>query len=274
MPTRNRWIVLSLVGLLVCGVAGLAFAAASEAEAAGFAADESGGGAAPVRHSKMKLVLNHDGAAEQLELEDLHELAIGESRSLTTESGTAVVVTRDDEGFEIDLDGDKIRLNESFGAEMPEGSWTSEDGTTHRFQKRVVVAGGGESGDGSANVMILRNKVTTDGNGAVVAGAAGEGAGHDVILMRRSPNGGGEGHAFAFTTGNGEMPAMVAPVEGTIRRLEASAKFQQLDAATRATVIEALRESAPAQAMFLAGEPGSKTIILDVEDEAEAGDTN
>ena len=276
MPTRNRWMVLSLVGILLAGVAGLAIAAASEEEAAGLAADDSGGGA-PVRHTQMKLVLQHDGAAEQLELSDLHELAIGESRALTTESGTPVIVTRDDEGFEIDLDGDKIRLNESFAAEMPEGAWTSEDGTTHQFRKRIMVntAGAdGADGEGRSNVMILRNKVRADENGAVIAGGAGEGAGRDVVLMRRSPSGAAAGHAFAFTTGDGEMPEMVAPVEGTIRRLEASEKFQQLDAATQATVIEALRESAPKNTMFLSGEPGSKTIILDVEDEAGAGDTN
>ena len=142
MPTRNRWMAFPLAGLFLAAAAGLAYAAVSEEAAAGATATEtdSAAGEVPqVRQSKIKLVLDHDGSAERLELVDLHELEVGESRTLATERGTPVVVTRDAEGFEIDLDGKKIRLTDHFAAQMPAGSWTSEDGSSRQFHKQIVV---------------------------------------------------------------------------------------------------------------------------------------
>ena len=270
MPTRNRWIVSSIAGLFLAAVAGLVYAAATEADAAGGHVAEASDEAPQVRHSQIKLVLDRDGTAEQLELADLHELAVGESRNFTTASGTPVVVTRDAAGFEIDLDGKKIRLTDHFAAEMPEGSWTSEGGETHQLHKRIVVNESAEGGDGSTNVTIVRNKVVMDEDGAVIAG--GDDSDHDVIVMRRGP--GSDAHSFAFATAGGDMPVMPVSVETTIERLEASAKFQALDAATRATVIEALRESAPKSGLFFVGEPGSKSIVLEVVGEDDADDAN
>ena len=275
MPNRNRWMVPSLTALLLATAAGLAYAAASEAEAAGVDLAEASDETAEVRRSQINLVLDHDGSAERLELANLHEMAVGESRSLATESGTPVVVTRDEQGFEIDLDGKKIRLMDHFSGEPGGGSWTSEDGATTQFHRRVIVHEGADGADAAAdgaNVMILRNKVAVDEHGAVIPGGA-EGAGK-VVVMRRTPGSGGDAHAFAFTTEGGELPALPLPVEATIARLEASAKFQELDEATRATVLEALRETAPKAGAFMTGEPGSKTIVLEIEDEDAAAEAN
>lgn len=278
MPTRNRFLVSSLTGLLLTAAAGLAYAAASEAEAAGVELADAADGtdsAPEVRRSQIQLVLDHDGSAERLELANLHEMAVGESRSLATANGTPVVVTRDEQGFEIDLDGKKIRLMDHFSGETEGGSWTSEDGGTTQFHKRVIVhegASGPDGDEGGANVMILRNKVAVGENDAVVGGVAG--GGEKVVVMRRTPGSGGDAHAFAFTTDGGELPALPLPVEATIQRLEASPKFQELDEATRATVIEALRESAPKAGAFLAGEPGGKTIVLEIATDDEAADAN
>lgn len=257
MPTRNRWMAFSLTGLFLAAAAGLAYAAVSEEAAAGVPAtetDSDAGDVPQVRQSKIKLVLDRNGSAEHLELENLHDMAIGESRSLSTASGTPVVVTRDEQGFEIDLDGKKIRLTDHFAAEMPAGSWTSEDGGTRQFHRKIVVHEGGEGEAGGANVMIVRNRVAAGEAEAVIAGA--------------------DGHGFAFATAGGELPALALPVEAILHRLEASAKFQELDAATRAKVLEALRESAPRAGAFVAGEPGSKVIVLELEEEGEEGDSN
>jgi hypothetical protein len=253
MPNRNRWTAFSLAGLVLAAAASLAYAAATEEAAAGMAAATE---AEPVRHTKMKLVLDQDGSAERIELTDLHELEIGESRTLTTESGTPVVVTRDEQGFELDLNGKKIRLADHLSADASSGPGS--------FQKRIVVTSGGEGEDGAANVMILRNKVAAEGGDT--------GDGHDVVMLRRMPEAGA--HGFAFTTGDGELTAIPLPIEATIARLQASAKFQELDEATRATVLEALRDSAPKPGALVAGEPGARTIVLEVQDEDEAAAAN
>ena len=91
-------------------------------------------------------------------------------------------------------------------------------------------------------------------------------------MLRRMPGDGA--HAFAFATGGGELPAIPLPVEATIGGSRRSAKFQELDAATRAKVLEALRESAPKPGAFRAGEPGSRTIVLELQDEDEAAGAN
>ena len=279
MPTRNRWIAFSLTGLCLAAAAGLAYAAASEAEAAGLSATDAdtaeASEATEVRHSQIRLVLDHDGTAEQLELADLHEMEVGESRTLTTASGTPVVVTRDEQGFEIDLDGKKIRVMDHFSGEAGNLTWTSEDGS-QQIHKRIIVREGGEGEAGGANVMILRNKGAVDANGAVITSGSDSAeiadGGHDVVMLRRMPGDGA--HAFAFATGDGELPAIPMPVEATIARLEASAKFQELDEATRTKVLEALRESAPKSGAFVAGAPGSRTIVLEMEDEDETAGAN
>jgi hypothetical protein len=268
MPTRNRWMAFPLTGLFLVAAAGLAYAAVSEEAAAGATAietDSDVGEVPQVRQSKIKLVLDHDGSAERLELVDLQELEVGESRTLATERGTPVVVTRDAEGFEIDLDGRKIRLTDHFAAQMPAGSWTSEDGETRQFHKQIVVHEGGEGEGGESNVMIVRNRVAAGKDGVVVAGGdAEEAEDAAVVVMRRT---GPDSHGFAFATAGGELPAIALPLEVTIQRLEASPKFQELDAASRAKVVEALRESAPKAGGFVAGEPGSKAIVLEIEEE-------
>jgi hypothetical protein len=146
-------------------------------------------------------------------------------------------------------------------------SWTSEDGGTRTFHKRVIVTEAADGDEGEANVMILRNKVAVDSNGVAIADADGEThiSGHDVVMARRRAP---EGQGFAFTTGDGPLPAIALPLEATIHRLESSAKFQELDAATRAKVLEALRESAPTPGTFVR-EAGGRTIVLEMQDEAD-----
>lgn len=254
MNERNRWTVPTLLAGCLLTVAGLAFAAATVETGASTASDADG---APteVRRSQLRLVLDADGdeggGSEQIELTDLHEMEVGESRTLTTASGTPVVVTRDEQGFELDLEGKKIRVMDHFSGEPGELSWTSSDGGT-ALQKKIVVQHEGDS-EGGANVMILRNKVAAEGDGE---------AGEDVVVMRRL--GGEAGHAFAFKSGDGELPALALPLEATIARLEASAKFQELDAETRAKVLEALRESAPKPGAFVVNGDGGKTIVLEM----------
>lgn len=279
MTIQKHLQVLSLAGLVLTAAATLAYAAASEAAVAGegsgsstaSGAGSSGDGGNPERHSQIRLVLDHDGSSEQLELTDLHELEVGESRSFASASGTPVVVTRDAEGFEIDLDGRKIRLMDQFEGEGM--SWTSEDGGSRTVHKRVTVTapeGGEGDGESFTNVMIVRRKLAVDENGVPIADADGQVSGPDVVRVRRRAP---EGSGFAFATGGAPLPAMALPVEATIHRLEASAKFQELDAATRATVLEALRESAPKAGAMVVGEPGGKTIILEMQDE-ESGEEN
>ncbi|MEO8275198.1 MAG: hypothetical protein ABI639_03210 [Thermoanaerobaculia bacterium] len=273
MKDRKRWIAPSLAVVALAAAAGLAYAAASEEvaaggiAAAGDAASSGGSEASPIRHSKIRLIVDHDGSAEQIALTDLHEMAVGESRTLATESGTPVVVSRDDEGFEIDVDGRKIRLDEHFSTD---GLNLLADGGTKQFTRHIVLRDGDGESDHDGNVMIVRNRVVS---GSDVAAVAGDGSDRHVVVIRKGGPGAPGEHAFAFATGGSELPAIPLPVEATIHRLEASAKFQELDAATRAKVLEALRESAPKLGAFTVGDAGSGAVVVEVDDDSD-GDAN
>ncbi len=47
---------------------------------------------------------------------DLNDLAVGETRELTGESGNKALVTRTDDGFVLDVDGEKIDLSDLHGS--------------------------------------------------------------------------------------------------------------------------------------------------------------
>lgn len=199
------------------------------------------------RKSKIQLVVDRDGVAERLTLDDLHTMAVGESRTLDSESGRPVTVTRDDDGFAIELGGKTIRLHDETGDHVV--MTLPEPGVGRTFEKRIVLRDGDE---GEGDVMMFHG---TDGEPGKV-----------VVVKRKSA----DGQAFAWSTNGAELPAFPLGVEGTISRLEQNATFQALDAATRAQVLQALRESAPAP--LAAGEGRARVMRIEVEDEATAGD--
>jgi hypothetical protein len=224
---RNRWWI---------GAAALAAALlGGGAQAAAGAGDEP--------RTKLRLILDRDGAKDRLEVDDLGDLAVGESRSYSTERGATVVASRDEEGLELELDGRKIRVHD--------GGRIHGDGDVVGWrEKRIEV--GDDPGDGKT-MVVLSSDQEVDG---------------DVRIVRHL---GGDGHAFVFGHGPHGLPF---GVEATIERLEANARFQGLDAATRATVLEALRESAPRPTIERLGEPGEagpgeRVIVLDVREQRD-----
>lgn len=198
---NGLWNWTATAGLLIA-------ATAAAAATAAVASDELETG----ERTSLRLILDRDGAPDRLNVEDLGELEVGETRSFTTENGKSVVVTRDQEGLELDVDGKKIRVVDG----------TPGDGDVMTWREHRVAVDG-EPGQTHQQVFVH-------------SGAPGE----PVKIVRRVGPGGA--HGFAFGP-DGALPPM--PIEHLIERLERNAKFQGLDTATRALVLEALRESAP-----------------------------
>lgn len=82
--------------------------------------------AGPPRHEETKVVIvNDDGAGEtRIELDsqamgfDLHGMQVGENRSVVDKQGRNVLITREENGFRFDVDGESVTmplLNESHG---------------------------------------------------------------------------------------------------------------------------------------------------------------
>ena len=242
MSTKSFEKGMTWTGIAIASVAALAFALVSAAAAP--AADSAPSDTAPQKQTKMQLAVDRDGTLERVTLVDLHSMAVGETRALETESGRPVTVTRDENGFDVDIDGKTVRVQDRFN-EIPDG-----DGNV-RFEKRIMI-GDGEEGEGGAQTMVLH----------------GGGEPGDVVVMkRRSPE--GDGHGFAFVTDGAELPEIPFGLEGTIARLEKNAKFLELDAATRAKVLEALRESTPQVQMLRRspGEAGTRVMVISTDED-------
>jgi hypothetical protein len=238
MTTKSFEKGMTWGGLAIAGIAAIAFTLVSSAGA------EQGSGGPAEKHTQIRLAVDREGTLERVTLVDLHDMAVGETRSLATENGRPVSVTRDETGFDVDVDGKTVRVEDRF-SEIPDG-----DGNV-RFEKRVMIGDGEEGGE--PRTMIFH-------------GSGDEP--QDVVVLRRSGPGGD--HAFAFATDGAELPPLPFGVEATIARLEQNAKFQELDAATRAKVLEALRESAPQLkriARQAPGEAGARVMVIETDDE-------
>ncbi len=229
--TKGQGRILLALLLLACG-----------AVAAWGMAMSDGEPAAGERHSTIRLMVDGDHGHDTLVLDDLQTLAVGESRSFTTESGNPGTVTRDAEGFAVEVDGKTLRIADHFSEEAGEGNLV--------LRKRQIELNGGE---GEGRTLVFRS-----------GDAAEPGR---VKIVRRLD---GDGSSFSWTSGDGALPPLPFSIDATIERLRGSARFQALDAATQEQVIQALRETAPkTKVMTATGEPGEKTIVLEVEDHEE-----
>lgn len=128
------------------------------------------------RQTEMELVIN-DGAGDDVVIRidserdgfDLHDLQLGESRSVTTTDGQPVTVTRSEDSFDFNIDGRVVA--------MP--VMEKRDGH-HREEIRVVrhVSGGPVSE--SQGVTVISPTPLDDSTRASIA-AALEAAGHSEI---------------------------------------------------------------------------------------------
>lgn len=210
--------------------------AAGVAVAAAATADE------PREETKIKLILNQDGALEKIELEDLHELALGVSRSFTTESGKPGTVTRTEKGFELDLDGRKITV-----ADEP-GAGAEGEGDVFVFHKKIEIAEGDD-----AKTMVWHS--------------AEPGEGHSVRVIKKI---GGPGEELAFATGphaehSGTHLQKLS--DAWIERLRQTPEFQSLAAETREKVEAALRATAP-----MPMGDAAALVVIDVEEKDDDRD--
>lgn len=180
--------------------------------------------------TELRLRLEKDGVRESLEVVDLDAMTPGESRSLTTDAGRPVTVTRAADGWDVEVDGRTLHVDVPAVPDV--------DGAMQLVRKQRVVDGSGERHE---SVIVL-------------SGESDEEDG-DVRVVHRVGPGGAHAYAFGWQTRS---------VDELIERLESSEQFLALDAATRATVVDAIRNAAP--------EPGARRVVVDKVGPDEAGD--
>jgi hypothetical protein len=220
LTVRTR--LLAAAGALVLGALVLV-------AAAGAAVLHAGDGA---ERSTLKMKLDRDGEADRIEIVDLDELEVGDSRDYTTDSGKSVTVTRDEEGFALVLDdGKTIRVG--------------DPGALH--------------GEGHLPMKLRRIEIDGDGEPQQIV-ISGEPREQRLFVRHRGQGGHGE-QSFAFST-DGREPHLLVAGHGLLERIERSEKFQALDDATRELVRELVREAAqPLTWVDEEGEPGERVEV-------------
>lgn len=135
----------------------------------------AGEGEPQQREERFKLVLATPDS-EGMETVEFEGLEVGESRHITTESGKPVTVTRDEEGYLLDIDGREMRVGHGPGGIEIEGcealetivEMEGEEGDTEA-RRHVVVhrMHHGDDGEGEAGDAKTRRRVVikTHGDG-------------------------------------------------------------------------------------------------------------
>jgi hypothetical protein len=211
--------------------------------------------AADAVRSTLKLKLHTDGAADAVEIVDLDELEVGERRDYTTDSGKPLAVTRDDDGYAIEIEGKTIRV-----ADDPH-ALAAHPGMKMR---RIVL-----DGDGDADSLVISDdvrgaepgtkmkmrRIEIDGDGDAKSFVIADGPEAHRVVVRRGPGG-----AQAFAFGDGEPLLRFGP-HGLLERIEKSDRFLALDDATQELVRELVREAAGPMHWVEGGEAGDRVEV-------------
>ena len=153
--------------------------------------------AGPEKRMEIHVAHDGDGTHESMEVRldsstmdfDLADLQIGETRSVVDESGRTILITRQEDGYEFDIDGKKIDLPDVHSNYT---HWSGDETTD------VEIVGGGTHGimmaDASDGIFIISgdtlDESTKDSIRAVL-----QSAGHDTEVKFFDGGGhGGERH--------------------------------------------------------------------------------
>lgn len=179
---------------------------------------------------KVKLIFAVDGQTEPVTFEG-DEMTLGETRTVTTESGRPVTLTRTETGYSVDIDGKKLELEAPGPKHLGEAGFRylmidadDEDGEPAPGEKRKKILITEASATADADVSVTadgrkiekRIHIVHDGEGP--HGKPGEHV--KVVVMGKDPN-------------KTELKA----------RLIASGVLDKLDEETRRKVLAAFDES-------------------------------
>jgi len=119
---------------------------------------------------------------------DLQDMQVGETRSVVDESGRSVLITRQEDGFEFNIDGKVINMPDMHGEFATLVNHEIEDGEVHKMRAHKMVMA-----DGDNDIMIVSgtplDSSTQDSIRAVL-----QSAGHDADVKFIDGGAGGGEH--------------------------------------------------------------------------------
>lgn len=187
---------------------------------------------------KKEIKIITDGDAEAIDL-DIADLEVGETRQMFTESGKEVVITRTEEGYEIDVDGEEIEIG----------------GHGHL----MMVHGHGHD-DHDANIIVKHFEAGDEKGFHFVTG---DGEMVEIDLEQRVEwvhEGGADGTQVRVMSLGGHA-------EGLAKKLEKSGVLDDLDDAKRQEILDALKTMGPHVEHI-----GENMMVIEIDDEEDGGE--
>ena len=155
--------------------------------------------AEPENRVEIMLATDGDGTHEATEIHlsgaamdfDLDEMQVGENRSVIDESGRTILITRQEDGYEFNVDGKKIQMPAMHGNYT---HWVSEDASEIDVEVQSIGGHGMIMGGSNDDILIISGTAldtsTQDSIRAVL-----QSAGHDTeVQFIDGSHGGGEHH--------------------------------------------------------------------------------
>jgi hypothetical protein len=184
---------------------------------------------------KIRLVWNQDGDKDELNIEEL-DLEVGESREIETDGGRTATITREENGYSLDIDGKTMHISSEAHSEHGAGE--------RRMIKKIIEIDGDGDSDTEAIFIEGEPHLRRHKMHRIEIGESGEGrhfvireGGPKVMVLEGEP---GEHHMMIR---RGRMPGHGH--EEMIERIQKSEKFQALDDTTREIVLDVVREAMP-----------------------------
>lgn len=197
------------------------------------------------KHHKMKIKIAGDGAG--VESFDIGELEVGETHQLFTEEGKEVNITRDEDGYTVNVDGKDIDIHTGghHTGSHHGASFIAVDGDEgHKVKVITKTMSFSDDGEESENVFVFAGD-----------GEEGEHGEHAFVWVSDDEN--AKGHDMSFMIKKQDVLGHV---------LESKA-LDGLDEATRQRIIEAIKEGEQASRPHRIH--GTKTIVIKSDEDGE-----
>lgn len=147
-------------------------------------------------HPKLEIkVVSDDGSGESVVVLDsdtlgfdMHEMQVGENRSVVDKNGRAVLITRNEDGFTMDVDGKTIDLP-AIGRHHDAKVWAHHGAGNSDVDVRVIRAHPGGDPMGKDGVLIFSGKEIDAATQELIRTALAA-AGHDEVRFADGTEGG------------------------------------------------------------------------------------
>lgn len=149
---------------------------------------------------KIEVIVAEDGADATTSFSwsgadadfDMQDMQVGESRSIIDESGQSVLITRETDGFKVDVDGKTIMMPEMVGIGAHGTSMAFVDGSDMDIDVQVVSDGHFTGSGGPPGVTVITDEALDDSTKASIE-AVLQSAGRDDKVIFIDSSGGSDG---------------------------------------------------------------------------------